>query len=74
MWHIQVRYKNNAHDIVPAFMLDKLIAAEKIKQFYRPSERRWITLGLDPVRTSARTHDGLERRRPAGEMLYARAN
>ena len=74
MWHIQGRSKNNAHDIVPAFMLDKLIAAEKIKQFYRPSERRWITLGLDPVRTTARTHDGLERRRPAGEMQYARAN
>jgi hypothetical protein len=44
-------------------MLDTLITSDQIKQFYRPSEERWVTLGVDPVRKAENTHRGPERRR-----------
>jgi hypothetical protein len=71
MWHITIKYKNNTEDIVPPFMLDGLISSEKIKQFYRPSEEKWVTLGVDQVRKSKGTHTGPERRRPiCNEIIF----
>jgi hypothetical protein len=64
MWHIPVRYPNDTEDIVPPFILDQLISSAQINQFYRPSENRWVTLGLDQMRKTVGTHTGPERRRP----------
>jgi hypothetical protein len=35
----------------------------QIKQFYRPSEGRWVDIGLDRVRRSGGHYAGPERRR-----------
>jgi hypothetical protein len=46
-------------------MLDELITSDRIKQFYRPSEERWVTLGVDKIRKArVKKHKGPERRRP----------
>lgn len=60
--HVDVRYQNNNYDIVPDFMLNKLISTLKIKQFYRCSERRWVTVGCDRIRGVGGSYAGPERR------------
>lgn len=62
MKHIDVKYQNNNYDIVPDLMLDKLISALQIKQFYRFSEQRWITVGFDRIRGVGGSYSGPERR------------
>jgi len=62
MRYLTVKYKNDLEDIVPATLLDQLIATDSIKQFYRPSEQRWIILGIDKTRGMGGTYEGLERR------------
>ncbi len=76
MWHIPVRYQNYTDDIVPSFMLDDLIKSKQIIQFYRPSEGRWVTIGLDPIRKIGRLHGGPERRRPVStnSVVFAGSN
>lgn len=44
-------------------LLDVLITQDEIIHFYRPSEKRWINIRLDPVRGRAGCHQGPERRR-----------
>jgi hypothetical protein len=44
-------------------MLDQLISLEKITKFYRPSEKRWVTLEVGPIRKGLHPYTGLERRR-----------
>jgi len=63
--YVRVKYKNNTYDYVSGILLDKLIMADKIKQFYRYSEERWVTIGVDPVRGSGRGeyYTGVERRK-----------
>jgi len=63
MWYLRVQYTNNSHDIVPATMLNRLISSEQIIRFYRPSEKRWVKLGLDPIRKERCPYDGPERRK-----------
>lgn len=64
MWHIAVKYYNNVYDFVPPFTLDALLLSEQIKEFYRPSEQRWIKLGVDQIRGIGGDYNGSERRRP----------
>ena len=63
MWHIPIRYRNNVEDLVPPYILDELIALEQIRQFYRPSEKRWVTIGHDPMRSNLGVFSGPEKRR-----------
>ncbi len=66
---LRVQYHNNEYNYVSSSMLDKLIADEEISKFYRPSEKRWITPGIDPVRTvNPLAYEGLERRQSAATM------
>lgn len=60
--HIEIRYQNNNYDIVPDCMLHQLISSRKIKQFYRCSEQRWITVGSDRIRGIGGSYSGPERR------------
>ena len=60
--YIRVRYSDNSYDYIADMVLDKLIRVNKIKQFYRYSEERWITLGIDPVRGMGGIYNGSERR------------
>ena len=64
MPYIRVVYKTNKFDYVSSDLLDFLITTEKITQFDRPSEERWVTLGVDPIRKAEVTNRVPERRRP----------
>ena len=49
-------------DYVTREVLDTLIVRDGITHFYRPSERRWVNIRLDPVRGSGGRYQGPERR------------
>ncbi len=49
---IQVAYPDNRYDYVKDYILDSLIERRTIARFRRSSG--WVTLGLDPIRTSKR--------------------
>jgi hypothetical protein len=68
MRYLTVQYKNNVEDIVPGPMLDELIASSSIKQFFRPSEQRWVLLGSDKTRGMGGSYEGIERRRFTAEV------
>jgi len=59
---IQVCWTNNRYDYVKDFMLDRLIEAGVVARFLRSSG--WVTIGVDPVRSSSRvcTYIGEDRR------------
>lgn len=59
---VQVNWTNNGYDYVRDFMLDSLIEAGVVKRFLRSSG--WVTIGVDPIRTSSppRKYSGSERR------------
>ena len=62
---IRVVYRagENNFDYVPGDLLNTLITQDKITHFYRPSERRWISTRLDPVRSSGEWYHRPERRK-----------
>ena len=66
MVHVHVRYISNAYDVVNDVALDELIAANRIKAFYRPSEKRWVLVGTDAVRGIGGAYAGPERRSTMG--------
>ncbi|GFO66574.1 hypothetical protein GMLC_01530 [Geomonas limicola] len=59
---VQVNWTNNRYDYVKDFMLDSLIEAGVVARFLRSSG--WVTIGVDPIRTSSQSprFDGVERR------------
>ncbi len=61
---LHVQYQNYRYDLVDAQTLDRLLAADEIRGFYRPSEKRWIDVDRDPTRGSGGTYSGPERRQP----------
>ncbi len=62
MIHLRVEYKNSRYDYVPDSKLDALISAREIKRFFRPFDKEWVTIGVDPVRGSG-TGEKTERER-----------
>jgi len=62
MKHIEVKYQNNTYDIVPGSMLNELVSSLKVKQFYRCSEQRGVTVGSDRIRGTGGSYSGPERR------------
>jgi hypothetical protein len=64
MAYIRVVYKSNRYfDYVSGCLLDLLITRDEITHFYRPSERKWISIRFDPVRGIGGRYGGPERRR-----------
>ena len=59
---IKVKYKNNRFDLVKGEVLDLLLEEGKIKQFYRYSEDKWVTVGRDPIRMGRSRYLGSDRR------------
>lgn len=59
---VQVNWTNNRYDYVKDFMLDSLIEAGVVARFLRSSG--WVTIGVDPVRSSSsqQQYEGGERR------------
>jgi hypothetical protein len=62
---IKVMYQNNRLDLINGELLDQLLAENRIKQFYRYSEGKWVMVGNDPIRMSKNIYYGPERRMPA---------
>jgi len=63
MRHIEVQYQDGTHAFVDDYLLDSLIRSRQISDFYRPSEMRWIHIGVDPIRKEKGHPPGGERRR-----------
>src|SRR5512136_622670 len=59
---VQVRYRNNREGLVDDVTLNELILSGKIKQFYRPSESRWVNVDHDSIRAKSNGYKGPERR------------
>jgi hypothetical protein len=59
---LRVQYQDDKFDYVNETTLGRLIFSREIKRFYRPSEEKWITPGLDPVRGAGGPYAGPERR------------
>jgi hypothetical protein len=59
---LHIQYHNNKFDYINSEILDNLIHRRRIKRFYRPSEEKWIVIGLDPIRGNGGDHEGKERR------------
>lgn len=63
--NIRVMYKDGKYDMIRAFRLDHFLGEDKIGKFFRNSEKRWVTIGTDPIRKNRREegpHTGNERR------------
>ena len=66
MAYIRVAYraKNRDFDYVPGNQLDTLIARHEISHFFRPAEKRWVSVKFDAVRgDGGGPYQGPERRR-----------
>ena len=59
---IQVKYRDNHEGLVDEVALNKLVLSNKIKQFYRPSESRWVDVDHDAIRVKSGGYNGEERR------------
>jgi len=59
---IQVRYRNEREGLVDDVTLNELIKSDRIRQFYRPSEGRWVDIHTGPVRRGVNRYRGPERR------------
>lgn len=61
---IRVVYRNEGHDFdyVTYDRLNTLITQDEITHFFRPSEKKWVNIRLDPVRGSGGGYQGPERR------------
>ena len=69
MRHMEVVYQNDTHAFVDDYKLDDLIHLGLIKSFYRPSEKRWVIIGIDKIRGgSKQKYAGLDRRRTGQYM------
>jgi hypothetical protein len=65
MPYIRVIYRTKKYgfDYVSGDLLDTLITQDEITHFYRPAEKRWISIKFDPVRGRGGWYQGPERRR-----------
>lgn len=59
---ICVQYDNESYSDVDAPTLDTLLLGKTIRQFYRPSEGRWVDVYRDPIRGLGGNYAGPERR------------
>jgi len=60
---LRIQYKNREYDYLNAQRLDDFIKKNEIIQFYRPLAKRWVKIGIDPIRAKTNgLYNGLERR------------
>ena len=59
---LHVQYRNLCYDYVNTHTLDILLEDENIRQFYRPSEERWVNVYRDPIRGLGGNYSGPNRR------------
>lgn len=74
MVYIRVVYKTKDidFDYVPGNRLEALIARDEISHFYRPAEKRWVSIKFDTVRgEGGDAYQGPERRRNENQICAA---
>ena len=59
---LHVQYRDFTYEDVEARTLDWLLANRMIRQFYRPSEKRWVYVYRDLVRGTGGNYSGPNRR------------
>ncbi len=59
---LQVQYYNYKYDFVNTQTLDRILRKKEIRQFYRPSEGKWIDVKRDPIRGMGGNYSGPDRR------------
>jgi hypothetical protein len=59
---LHIQYQNNKFDYINHYFLDRLINTRRIKRFYRPSEEKWVIIGIDTIRGNGGDFEGHERR------------
>lgn len=60
---IHVQYRDKRFDYVNSQFLEGLIRERTIRQFFRPSEKKWVHIDLDPIRgMGGNPYSGAERR------------
>ncbi len=57
-----VQYEDLRYDFVKPRRLDRLLAGSELRQFFRPSEKRWVNVHRDPIRGRGGRYSGPERR------------
>jgi len=60
--YLRVKYTDNSYDYIAGTVLGKLIRDNKIKRFYRYSEEKWVTIGVDSIRGKGGIYGGPDRR------------
>ena len=69
---LRVKFEDNKYDYVSNEVLGELIRRKEIAMFYRPSEKRWIDIAVDPVRRESGVfYIGPERRFPPPAELFS---
>jgi len=59
---LHVQYQNHKYDFVHVQTLNRLLRENEIRYFYRPFERRWVDVYLDPIRGLGGIYSGPNRR------------
>jgi hypothetical protein len=59
---LHVQYQDHRYDYVDTHTLDRLLEGKNLRQFYRPSERRWVDVHRDSLRGTGGGYGGLNRR------------
>jgi hypothetical protein len=61
---LHVQYQNDSYGYVDGPTLDRLLLGKTLRQFYRPSEERWVNVYHDPIRGLSGDSSGPDRRQP----------
>ena len=68
---LRVRLDDDRYDYVNGQAIEELIEQKRITMFYRPSEKKWVDVGVDPIRKkSGIFYIGPERRNPPAPDLF----
>ena len=59
---VHVRYRDGTYGYVNTLRLDELISLDEVKQFYRPSEEKWVDVECDPMRGKVKSYRPHEHR------------
>jgi hypothetical protein len=59
---LHVQYDNESYGYVDGATLDRLLLGKTVKQFYRPSENRWVNVYRAPIRGLGGDYSGFDRR------------
>jgi hypothetical protein len=69
MYILSVQYIDGRDGGIRADLLNVLLRANKVDKFFRYSEKRWVTVGSDPIRQDNKINRNNARRRRSDKNL-----